>query len=558
VKKRIHLAATVVLLSATVWSSDWIGAKATERPRDRVPGEYLVELRQEVGSLTLSQLNRDLETLDLGEVRPGVRLLRTAGRDPGPTAFAARARALSSQVVHVEPNLIWRISKWPNDPRAGELWGLRNSGQVDRPDRSGQTGFAGVDISAEAAWDLTTGDRQIKVAVIDTGIDFTHPDLAANAFVNAQEKNGRSGVDDDQNGYIDDINGFDFVANRGAVGDDNGHGTHCAGTIGAVGDDGQGLSGVNWRVSLLAVKFLDGDGSGTTANAIKAIDYARVAGVQIMSNSWGGGSHSALLEKSIQEARDAGILFIAAAGNDGMDNDVNPTYPAGYEIDNIVSVAAINNRGQLADFSNYGAKTVHLAAPGVNILSTVPKAIKREGYDIYSGTSMATPHVAGVAALVASTYSTFDAKVVKARLLDFTQPMTALRGRVVSNGSVDAFASISGQVPPPDPNDPFNWSGRLPVQIASPQPYPPKHAEEWIVRAPGATRFAIRFDVFETERGYDFVRFFDAQDRQVGEMSGNFSGQFSPVFAGDFVKLKFSADDTIQYNGVKATQVYFE
>ena len=337
--------------------------------------------------------------------------------------------SLPGTVAYAEPDFVVHATLAPNDPSFGLLHGLHNTGQTG--------GTADADIDAPEAWDIATGSRSIRVGVIDTGIDYTHPDLAANIWTNPGEIPGNF-IDDDGNGYVDDVHGWDFVNNDSDPMDDNGHGTHCAGTIGAVGGNALGVVGVNWKVSLVPLKFLSAPGSGFTSDAVEAVSYATAMGFELTSNSWGGGNYTQALSEAIAAGGTAGHLFIAGAGNNGTNTEFNPHYPASYDLDNIVSVAATDNADQLAVFSNYGA-TVDLAAPGLNIYSTVLNG----GYQSMSGTSMATPHVAGTAALVLSHASgPLSAAQLKDLLLSSVDPLPSLASVTVSGGRLNARSAL--------------------------------------------------------------------------------------------------------------------
>ena len=332
-------------------------------------------------------------------IAPGLhRVDLDAGIDLAATLAAYRS---DPNVLFAEPDFRVSLDAMPDDANFGNLWGLNNDGSGG--------GVIDADIDAPEAWDKTKGSHETIVAVIDTGVDYTHPDLAANIWTNPDEIAGDK-IDNDGNGYVDDIHGYDFVNNDGDPMDDHFHGTHVAGTIGAVGNNGIGISGVNWNVQIMALKFLDASGGGYTSDAIAALNYAVANGAIASNNSWGGGGFSAAFQTAIQNARNKGHIFVAAAGNDGANTDSNAFYPAGYNVDNVISVGATDISDSLAYFSNFGVKSVDLTAPGVDIYSTFPthmtQAMRDEGfstnYETISGTSMATPHVTGVIALVAS------------------------------------------------------------------------------------------------------------------------------------------------------------
>ena len=313
-----------------------------------------------------------------------------------------------------------------NDPYFSRLWGLHNTGQFG--------GKTDSDIDGPEAWGHQTGSKDVVVGVIDTGIDYKHPDLKNNMWINQAEFDGKDNVDDDNNGYVDDIYGYDFAYNDGDPMDVHGHGTHVAGTIGAEGDNKIGVAGVNKNVSLMALKFLNDQGRGTTAGAIEAVKYATLMGADLTNNSWGGGGESQTLKDTIEK----GPLFFAAAGNARNDNDTRKFYPASYDLENIVAVASTNNNDNRSSFSNYGATSVDLGAPGSFIYSTLPK----NGYTSYSGTSMATPHVAGVGALLLAEDPNLTDKKVKEIILNSVDEIDALKGKTVTGGRLNAHEAL--------------------------------------------------------------------------------------------------------------------
>ena len=332
-------------------------------------------------------------------------------------------------MLYAEPDFVVTAIATPNDPLYGQLWGMAK-------------------INAPAAWDVSTGSAGVVVGDIDTGIDYNHPDLAANIWVNPGEIAG-NGLDDDGNGYIDDIRGWDWVSNDNNPMDDHGHGTHTSGTVGARGNNGVGVTGVNWNVRIAGLKFLNAQGSGSTSNAIKALQYATGEGIRITNNSWGGGGYSQALYDAIAGARAAGGLFIAAAGNDSFDNDLLPHYPSSYDLDNVIAVASTTSTDGMSSFSNYGATSVDLGAPGSGILSTTPG----NGYQSWSGTSMATPHVAGGAALLWAAKPGWTFAQIRDRLFCTARPLSALAGKTVTGGILDIGAALGsgtcGAPPPP-------------------------------------------------------------------------------------------------------------
>ena len=330
---------------------------------------------------------------------------------------------------YIQPNYTITVDATvPNDTEFDRLWGLHNTGQTG--------GVSDADIDAVEAWDLQTGGN-VVVGVIDTGIDYTHPDLVANIWTNPGEIAGNN-IDDDGNGYIDDIHGYDFAYGDGDPMDVHSHGTHVAGTIAASGNNAQGVVGVNWNAQLMALKFLNDNGSGSTFAAIQAVEYATMMDVRVTNNSWGGGGYSQALYNAIAAAGEHDALFVAAAGNSGSDNDALPHYPSNYDLNNVISVASTTHTDSLSGFSSYGATTVDLAAPGSSIYSTVPYG----RYAGYSGTSMATPHVAGVVAMVMAEDPSLSAAQVKQVILDSVDPLASLDGKVLSGGRLNAYNAL--------------------------------------------------------------------------------------------------------------------
>lgn len=357
----------------------------------------------------------------------GCRAMVRAAKRAGPR--------LRYRAHHVEcgSDFVLKASAAPNDGWFSSLWALHQSSDID--------------IDAVEAWDRSTGSASTVVAIIDTGVLYSHPDLNANIWRNPYEVAG-NGVDDDGNGYVDDIYGINAETNAATPGnpiDQNGHGTHVAGTIGAVGNNGSGVAGVNWNIKMIAARFLDATGSGSTAGAIRAIDYITrlktQQGIKVVlsNNSWGGGGYSSPLLSAITAARNAGILFVAAAGNESNNNDALPSYPASYNVDNIISVASIESDGTLSGFSNYGATSVDLGAPGGGILSTY----LGNGYAWMSGTSMATPHVSGAIALLSSFRPSLSAQQLSALTLSSVAALSSLAGISVTGGLLNVNSMLA-------------------------------------------------------------------------------------------------------------------
>lgn len=335
-----------------------------------------------------------------------------------------------NKVLMAVPNAIVRADSIPNDPYFPYLWGLQNTGQFS------SQGIE-ADIGMDQVWDYITSAASIVVAVIDTGVDYNHPDLVDNMWVNTGEIPNNS-IDDDENGYVDDVYGYDFYNDDGDPFDDHYHGTHVAGTIGAVGNNSVGVTGVAQSASIMAVKFLSGDGWGYYSGAVSSIEYAVANGAKVLNNSWGGGGYDSALASAVAASNTAGVIFVAAAGNSGYDTDDYPNYPSCLSSSNVVSVAATTYDDDIAYFSNYGAYTVDLGAPGYYIFSTLPD----NDYGYLSGTSMASPHVAGAAALLWAAYPTLSHLQVINLLYQGVTEKNYLSGITVTGGMLDLANSL--------------------------------------------------------------------------------------------------------------------
>lgn len=396
--------------------------------------EAQASLNAQVGASTID----DFSSLGI----PGLTVVDVADQDLG-KAIAAYEQ--SPYVVYAEPDYLLQIpdlqvtefsspsqaATTPNDPGYSLLWGMHNTGQTG--------GTVDVDIDAPEAWGITTGSSSMVIAVVDTGVDYTHPDLAANIWTNAADP--VNGVDDDGNGFIDDYRGWDFYNDDNDPMDDRGHGTHCAGTIAAVGNNGVGVVGVNWQAKIMPLKFLGSDGLGSSSNAIKAVLYANKMGAKIISNSWGGSEFSQALKDAIDASP---AVVVCSAGNGGSDvigddNDITPQYPSSFTSSNIIAVASITDTNARSEFSNWGLTSVDLAAPGSQIGSTYPG----NQYVYLSGTSMAAPHVSGIAGLLMARDPSLSNLQVINRILTTTDPVPDFAGKTVTGGRVNAFRALS-------------------------------------------------------------------------------------------------------------------
>ncbi len=435
---------------------------SAEYATDRVIVKYKTDTMSTMSALpsVMSATNAEVGALVVADYSvkglPGIQVVQVSGV---PVSEVVKEYTANPNVLYAEPdykislspgeqpvkvsvfgeNVGISASRTPNDPDFPLLWGLKNTGQAPFYGKSDS------DIKAIEAWGVTTGSTGIVIAVIDTGVEYTHPDLAANIWKNPGEI-PNNGIDDDRNGYIDDVNGWNFVSKNNKPMDDNGHGTHCAGTIAAVGNNNIGITGVCWNAKIMPLKFLSSSGNGYVSDAIAAILYANRMGASVISNSWGGSQYTQALKDTIDASS---AVVVCASGNSGVNTDSSPQYPSAYTSSNIIAVAATDYKDNLAGFSNYGVSSVDVGAPGVTIRSTY----KNNQYQYLSGTSMATPYVSGVAALLKTENPGMSNLQIKSRILGTVDQVSSLSGKVSSGGRLNAVRAIGGasQTPTPTP-----------------------------------------------------------------------------------------------------------
>ena len=441
------------------------------------PGELLVRFAPTADASDRARLRDEADTgFERKLPVSGLQLLNAERRQSVRGAVSELER--SRHVIYAEPNFRRFAVVTPNDVYFHHQWGLHNTGQS----LGGSTGTPDADIDAPEAWDITTGSPEVTVAVVDSGVDIDHPDLQSNVWTNPGEQGGgreSNGIDDDGNGLRDDWRGWDWIDSDNLPNDADGHGTHVAGTIAARGNDGSGVAGVAWRSRVMPLRILDAEGSGTVADAVSAYRYAAAHGAKVLNASLGGDSPSRAEADAIASA--PGTLFVVAAGNGGTDgvgddNDVSATYPCSYPAPNLVCVAASDRSDGLAPFSNYGASSVDLAAPGVEILSTLPG----NDFAFFDGTSMATPHVAGAAALLfampASSTGSSSVSSVESALLGGVEAAAAFTGRTVTGGRLNVERSLRildpGAAVEPDPPTPAPAPNPAPGPAPQPAPTP--------------------------------------------------------------------------------------
>ncbi len=425
---------------------------------DAVPGEVVVTFKER-GPRVDAQGTFNLMRLLDPSARVAKRLTRIGGvliDMPSARDKAGRTHALARlrrdpAVEAAEPNFIYYLSAgMPNDPLAPQQWHLRA-------------------VKAMEAWSHAAGGREVVVAVMDTGVQLFHEDLRGRIWTNPKEIPD-NGLDDDGNGFVDDIHGWNFVQGHnnptaelvplpqeGCLPDEasrgyEDHGTHVAGIIGATTGNGRGIAGLAPNVKIMPLKIMGGPcGIGRLVDVVLALDYAIANGAHIVNMSIGGPNRSAIMQKLLEAAGRKGILVVAAAGNAASDNDVVPEFPSGYPLPNIISVAATGVDDELADFSNFGPRSVHLAAPGVDILSSVPEGEDGRGpdsgYKAHTGTSMAVPVVVGAAALIKSQHPDMTGAQIRERLLETVDRVAGLAGKVAAGGRLNVARAVGAPMP---------------------------------------------------------------------------------------------------------------
>ena len=451
-RRAVAIAASCVALvagagfaSATPRPSVASGHRATAGPslvgRAYVPGQILVRFRSGIGAAAIDRVNASLgvRTIQTFHVVSNLRLLALPAGLGVRAAVAAYERR--PEVRYAEPNSVWHVDETiPNDPDFDMQWNWLNTGQLGgKPD---------ADVDATDAWDLTTGSRNVVVAIIDTGVQYNHPDLEKNMWANTPECGGIPGVDDEGDGYIDDCRGIDTINHDSNPNDDFNHGTHLAGIIGGVGNNGVGVTGLNWHVTMLPCKSHDKTGNGTNASLLECLQYVqdwkdRGLNIVATNNSYGGCQEACSYSQTLHDAIEAqmrhGILYVASAGNDGANNDTTFKFPADYFLPNVIAVAASDPLDGMAFFSNYGPRTVSLSSPGESVWST----LRPDAYGYESGTSMSSPHVTGLAAMLAAYDPSLDWKAIRNLILAGGDPNDAALGTTISGRRMNANGSLT-------------------------------------------------------------------------------------------------------------------
>lgn len=440
------------------------------------------------------------------------------------------------EILWVEPNYIYKVTGHMDPyvlPEFQRSWWHLNQGQDDI---LGQLGIAGSDIKSANLWERGyTGSSKIKVAILDSGVDYHHKNLKENIYVNPLEIPNNK-IDDDHNGFIDDVQGWNFIERNNDPMDKLGHGTHVAGIVGARGENSRGVVGVSPEVSIIPIKVMDDEGYGTLENILEGIYYAKAMGAHVINASLGGDPYSEGFFEALSALNKEKILFIAAAGNDNMNNDDIPFYPASYQLPNIIAVAANDNRDLKADFSHYGAKSVHISAPGVLITSTTPG----DNFNYFSGTSMSAPFVAGGAALLMSIFPQESIYQIKDRMIKSCDPAYPLKRQTLCHGRLNLEnAFLNKQSDFADPDESL-WQ-RQEYFLETPHPYNDGEVLNMKISVPGAKFIRIHFQKMETEE-FDKLSLAMANSKVVEVLSGERQNYFSEPIAGSEVLLTFKPD----------------
>lgn len=524
--------------------------------------ELIVSLKPRVGIdaflADLNQAGNRFSVIERDPFDPSKFLIRAVSSNLDKTRQTIEAHASVEGVSFNRPVGLRELPEAPvpRDPLFDQLWGLNNTGQEAA---SGTVGKRGADIGILKAWAMTKGSRDVVVAVIDTGVDYRHKDLStlrlengaltvvddsSNIWKNPNEIIG-DGLDNDGNGLVDDVYGWNFVTNSSDPRDDHGHGTHCSGTIAALEGNLYGVVGVAPNVKVMGVKFLDSQGGGNLFAAVKAIEYVIDTAKRfpnkrfIMSNSWGMDGKIAELDKNnfllhaVKKAEEAKIPFVVAAGNSSVSIDDHYDTPASFPFDNVIAVAATNNNDHLAYFSSYGLKSVHVAAPGVNILSTVPEELYGKPFAVFSGTSMATPHVAGVVALLLSQNIGLEPKEIRQILMDTVDQVDDLYGRVASGGRVNVARALMRDK---NPGKALQMVA-VPYSVQSIRDYRDSFDKMIKITQEGAETMRVHFEKIEIEDS-DYIQILDKRFRVIIEYTGISYDVWTPPMIGDAVYIR--------------------
>ena len=547
------LAATLLTLNLACTAESTSPDPPLEQP-NFIRGEVIVRYHKDLDESSESDV---LERHSLDRIRrfEQVRVDHVSIRDARDVLAKIAELEQDPDVLYAEPNYLYYARELPDD-FTNRQWWLHNDGSYGKVD---------ADIDAPEAWEISKGSHSVVVAVTDTGLDWDHPDIYDNLWVNSGEVQN-NGVDDDGNGYTDDIIGWDFYSGDNNPDDDDGHGTHVAGAVGAVGNNGTGVSGVNWNVSIMPLRIMGPQGASTSAS-VAAIEYAVNNGARVINASWGGPGYSHAIRDAIAYANEHEVLFVTASGNDGRNSDQMSNYPNNYDQPNIVSVTSTDWNDRMSDFSTYGATTVDLAAPGSGIYSTY----RGGGYQYLDGTSMSSPIVAGAAALALSVDPGLTVHELKDLMMGTVDPLSDLQGWCVTGGRLNVgnmVAALGGssvppveeesppeeeeEEPPPEEEEPvsddWKWVDHA---ISSDHPYGNDFEGYATISQSGASEIRLVFDRFETEQGYDYVHLQDpATEEVVTSYSGTLGGFTTDPVEGDSVNLWLVTDYSVTAYGI--------